>query len=79
MYFGWTLLRAGRLLRGDIIWAFFIHISFLRYWQPGLGLENWRTFALRIKAILMRQETAIVHTKPWKVLSALHTPMGLVS
>ena len=43
---------------------------------------GWRTFVLRIKAILMRQDTAMAHTKPWKVLSAPKThsrDMGLVS
>lgn len=61
------------------LWTSFIHISFLRYWQPALGLEGWRTFMLKIKATLMRQETAMVYTKPWKVLSALCTHMSLVS
>lgn len=50
------------------------------------GLEDlvlgWRTFMLRLKAILMRQDTAMAHTKPWKVLSSPKTysmDMALVS
>lgn len=80
MYFSWTLLRARRLLRGDAAMGLLYSHTLPQALAAGYGtgtladlVVGWRTFVPRIKAILMRQDTAMTYMKPWKVLSTPKT------
>lgn len=53
----------GDYLEKLLLWAFFIHIAFLRHWLPGLGLEDWRTWRWELRPFWWGR------VRPWHTLS----------
>lgn len=54
----------GGYLKEILLWVFFIHIPFLRHWVLGMGLKDWRAFLPKLKAILMRKNSAMARLGP---------------
>lgn len=82
MYLSWILLRARRLVGGNIAVCLLYSRTFSQALDASSGVLVWKAFVLTIKDLLMRQDTAMAHNKLCKVPSnprTHSTDRGLVS